>query len=148
MQEISICRSGGEISGYVVDAREENLGNYLEEHTSLSGIIVNTLRKSSKTVALIKNLMVVSELRGQGIGSDLVCEFLSEAHSLGASCVVLIADAYEIQGNNLDLAEWYGQFGFENILDTAGGPFMVMGDDIAPALLRSLSANDELTPSP
>jgi N-acetylglutamate synthase-like GNAT family acetyltransferase len=143
MHQISLDRDGGELFGYVVDAKDESILNYLEKHTNLSKAIVQTLRKTNETVALLRNLMVEPELRGQGIGSDLVMEFMSEADQLGASCFILIADAEEIQENDLDLTGWYEQFGFQKVMNTTSGPFMVMGDHVVEAFNRAFNVDND-----
>lgn len=134
MRVIEINVDGGSLSGYVVDAGEVNLGNYLDDHTPLADQIMEALREQREVVALLRNLEVDEEVRGQGIGTAMVEQFFEEAERLGATSLLLISDEQESQADGFELSRWYESFGFEPALATEQGPIMVMPDSLAEQL--------------
>jgi len=148
MRMIDFSMEHGSISGYVVYARKSNIQNYLAEHTSLAKSIAWKLAQRQETVALLRNLYVDPEHRGQGVGSALVVSFLEQAELEGATCFVLISDDDEEQINGLDLNAWYEGFGFCGIMGTGSGPLMVMPDDLVEDMAEYLGpyADDEPQP--
>lgn len=143
IQEIELTIDHGSIFGYVVDATEPNIQTYLMQYTNLGKSIAGRLAQRSEVVALLRNLYVDLEHRGQGIGSELVSRFLQEAEQAGATCYILLSDDGEEQINNLDLMAWYEKFGFTGVLSTESGPLMVMPDSIAEDLTDFLGPQDE-----
>lgn len=78
-------------------------------------------------VAILKNINVEEEARGQGVGGQLMEEFMSAAADQGAFTVVLIADLGQTQGSGFDLEKWYEDYGFETVgHDGGSNPVMVM----------------------
>ena len=148
MDVVSIYRDCGEAYGYVVDAAEENVENYLDKHGAPGKAVRQALLKAKQTVALLTNLMVEEHVRGQGIGSDMVGDFLSQAETCGATCFILIADSEEVQSNGFSLLEWYEGFGFEKVMDTGTGPLMAMGDYAIEALISLKVPEEENSPCP
>lgn len=143
MHEIELTIDNGNIFGYVVDASEPNIQNYLMQHTNLGKSIAGRLAQRSEVVALLRNLHVDLEHRGQGIGSKLVSSFIQEAEHAGATCYLLLSDNDEEQINNLDLKVWYEKFGFSGVLSTESGPLMVMPESAADDLTDFLGPQDE-----
>lgn len=143
MHEIELTIDHGSIFGYVVDASEPNIENYLMQHTNLGKSIAFRLAQRNEVVALLRNLHVDLEHRGQGVGSELVLSFLQEAEQAGATCYVLLSDDGEEQINNLDLKAWYEKFGFSGVLCTESGPLMVMPDNVADDLTDFLGPEDD-----
>lgn len=148
MDVITIFRDGGEAHGYVVDAAKENVENYLDKHGAPGKAVRLALLKAKQTVAILTNLMVEEPVRGQGIGSDMVGDFLNQSATSGATCFILIADSGEEQSTGFDLLEWYGGFGFENVLDTGAGPLMVIGDNAIEAILSLVVLEEDNSPCP
>lgn len=75
-------------------------------------------------VAIFKNMNVDEGLRGRGIGSKLMSEFLNQASD--AKNVVLIADTGE--SNAFDLEKWYGEWGFTRVGTAGNDPVMVLNN--------------------
>ncbi|WP_005742620.1 GNAT family N-acetyltransferase [Pseudomonas amygdali] len=143
MHEIELTIGHGSISGYVIDAAEPNIKNYLMQHTNLGKSIAGRLAQRNEVVALLRNLYVDLEHRGQGIGSELVSSFLQEAEQAGATSYILLSDSGEEQVNDLDLNAWYENFGFCKVLSTGSGPLMVMPDSVADDLTDFLGPQDD-----
>ena len=75
-------------------------------------------------MALIRNMYVDDDYRGQGIGNDLVSNAIDDAANNGADAIILVSDTDE--DNPFDLTKWYEGFGFE-IVGTAGNnPVMIL----------------------
>lgn len=92
MRTIEISREGGSLSGYAVDATEQNIGNYLEQHSNLAEMVSHRLRAYGDRVALLRNMSVDDDQRGKGIGTQLISEFMEEADDAGATVYMLICD--------------------------------------------------------
>lgn len=141
MITIELTEDGGSLSGYVVDANEVNLENYLQDHTEHASQIMDLLRERQETVALLRNLAVDEDCRGHGIGTTLLGRFFEEAETVGATAFLLISDENESQAEGFVLSEWYESFGYEHTLPTISGPIMVMSECLAEAL-RELQIGD------
>ena len=111
--EIDLSLEEGSLFGYVVDSKECNLSNWLEEINQLDSL--NMIRTTYERVALFKNIWVEDDERGKGIGTSLLSDGLHEAELNGAQAVLLEADTLE--NNKFDLVKWYEDFGFETISD-------------------------------
>lgn len=140
MVEIMLEIHEGTLEGYVVDATEPNIQNYLEQHCSEAGLVAGVLAELGERVALLRNLYVPEEWRRQGIGTELVSEFIRQAEGKGASTYLLISDECEGQANGLDLTSWYTGFGFEVVMQTPAGPLMVISDSVREEITRRLRA--------
>lgn len=134
MKTIELSEDGGSLFGYVVDASEVNLANYFDDHIDYASQVMDLLRERREVVALLRNLAVDEDCRGQGIGSALVSRFLEEAEKAGATAFILISDENESQADGFVLAEWYESFGFERALASNEGPIMVIPECLADAL--------------
>nr|WP_218173140.1 GNAT family N-acetyltransferase [Pseudomonas veronii] len=122
------------MSGYVVDASEPNIGNYLEQHTDFAEMVTHRLRAYGARVALLRNMTVDEDQRGNGIGTQLISEFMEEAGYAGATVYMLICDIHEGQALGFDLKAWYESFGFVAAMDTSEGPLMLMPKSLAEEL--------------
>lgn len=136
MVEIMLEIHEGSLEGYVADAAEPNIRNYLDRHCSEAEMVSAVLTDLGERVALLRNLYVPEEWRGQGIGTDLVSEFMRQAEAKGASAYLLISDECEGQANGLDLTSWYAGFGFEAVIQTPAGPLMVISDAVLEEITR------------
>lgn len=132
---IEISRNGGSLSGYVVDASEPNIGNYLEQHSNFAELVTHRLRAYGERVALLRNMSVDEGQRGNGIGTQLFSEFMEEAGNAGATVYMLICDINEGQAPGFDLKAWYESFGFVAAMDTSEGPLMLMPEYLAEELV-------------
>lgn len=131
---IYIENDGGALDGYVVDATEPNLENYLSEHTNLNKAIMLHLRQRGDRVALLRNIRVAEDSRGQGYGGQLLEQFCQEAEAAGATAYLLICDALEEQAGEFDLCAWYEAFGFCRVFETSQGPLMVLPEALCESL--------------
>jgi GNAT superfamily N-acetyltransferase len=126
MKTLDLSIDGGTLFGYVVDADQPNVLNYLSRHTNLADAVMGKLRTYKERVALLSNMMVDEDRRGTGIGAQLMSEFMEFAEQEGATVYVLICDVNQSQQPGFDLKEWYESFGFTATIDTGEGPLMVM----------------------
>lgn len=133
-QSIELELGDGTLSGYVVDAHAEQIGNYLSEHTDRYQEIADQLAGDGHQVALLRNMAVEHAERGKGVGNQLVSMFMSHAEDHGASAFLLIADTGEVQADGFDLVTWYESFGFTTVMDTSAGPLMAYPADVADDL--------------
>jgi len=122
-KSISQHTDGGSLEGYVMSTDKPNINNYLQSQGARPELI-NNITNRYKTLALIRNMYVDDEYRGQGIGNDLVSNAIDDAASNGADAIILVSDTDE--DNPFDLTKWYEGFGFE-IVGTAGtNPVMIL----------------------
>ncbi|WP_410951141.1 GNAT family N-acetyltransferase [Pseudomonas sp. S1(2024)] len=143
IQIIDISNEGGALSGYIVDASQPNLENYLGVHTSLSKAIMLHLRQRGERVALLANLYVEEACRGQGHGGELVDRFCQEAEAGGATAYLLICDEAETQLDGFELCQWYEAFGFCTVFKTSQGPLMVVPEALCNSLAEFLGVGAE-----
>jgi ribosomal protein S18 acetylase RimI-like enzyme len=122
---ISISQSvdGGSLEGYVVDSSQPQLTNYLQSQGTAADIISAVKNKYAR-VAIIRNMLVDEDQRGQGIGNELVSNAINNASDHGAQAIVLVSDTAE--SNSMNLTAWYESFGFEQAGIAGGDPVMVM----------------------
>lgn len=60
-------------------------------------------------LCILKNLEINRDDRGQGLGNNLLSNFLKRSHNIP---VILICDSLEIQSPGFDLESWYIRKGF------------------------------------
>src|SRR5690606_16074301 len=130
--------------GYVVSPHEINLKNYLDENVGYSDSIMNILKKENRAVALLRNLWVDEECRGQGEGSYLVGEFLQEASQHGADTVLLVCDNNESQLTGFKLQEFYEGFDFVACVNKDEDPLMVNDEDLAEKIAKAVKRQQAL----
>lgn len=100
----------GTIEGYVTNTRSDvQLQNYLEEQRRDGA--VSAIQTAYEKVAILTNMYVEEEGRGNGIGSGLLENFIDNATVKGAEAIVLVADTVET--NMFDLVEWYETYDFK-----------------------------------
>lgn len=122
-KSISQHTEGGSLEGYVMSTDKPNINNYLQSQGATRELI-NNITNRYKTLALIRNMYVDDDYRGQGIGNDLVSNAIDDAANNGADAIILVSDTDE--DNPFDLTKWYEGFGFE-IVGTAGtNPVMIL----------------------
>jgi GNAT superfamily N-acetyltransferase len=119
----------GSVEGYITHATQEpNLGNWLERE-GVADPQAARARIQAPVVAVLKNMYVEGDARGNGEGNALMEQFLATADALGAASVVLLADTQDDQnGSGFDLVAWYEGWGFTTVAQTGGGPLMVLNN--------------------
>ena len=131
-QEISIDIDGATIDG-VIHNSTDRLMNWANKE-GVSEELIQELIKPEESeepklvlpVAIMKNAFVPEEDRGQGVGSQLVDDFMSQADYEGAKSIILIADLGQSQAEGFNLVDWYEEYDFEVVGETGGNPVMVM----------------------
>lgn len=114
---------GGSLDGYVSDTDQVNFRNYLEGK-GVDDSIINHIAKKYSRIGLIRNIYVDEEMRGQGIGNNLVSSAIQEAYRKGAEAIILVADMDET--NNINLEKWYQGFRFQTIGKAGTNPLMLL----------------------
>ena len=122
---ISISKSvdGGSLEGYVIDSSAPNLTNYLHSQGA-SDDVINNIKSQYTRIAILRNMSVDEDNRGQGLGNYLVSNAIENAAYNGAEAIVLVSDTGE--DNQFDLTKWYEGFGFEIHGSASGDPVMVL----------------------
>ena len=115
-QEISIDIEGATIDG-VIHSNIDRLMNWANKEEVSEEVIQNL----ELPVAIMKNAFVPEEDRGQGIGSQLVEDFISEVKE-GAKSIILIADLGQSQAEGFSLVDWYKGYDFEVVGETGDDP--------------------------
>ena len=125
LEQVYIHQSnkGGNLEGYVVDSDKPQLTNYLSSQGADNNLI-NQLKQKYKTIAIIRNMYVDEDQRGQGYGNQLVNDAIDDAAGNLADAIICVADMSE--DNNINLVQWYKNFGFEVIGKAGSDPVMVL----------------------
>lgn len=116
-------KDGGSLEGYVVDTDQPQLENYLASQGA-SFELVDAIKHRYHRIAIIRNMWVDEELRGGGIGTDLLEQAIGDAFAFGAEAVLLVADMAE--SNLMPLDKWYEKWGFVRIGTASGDPVMIL----------------------
>lgn len=122
---VEISSEGGDVGGYVTSGSAEQVQNWLQNRHGIYDQNILTRLRSISILAFLNNINVEEDMRGQGVGNELLDEFLSRATFHHAAAIILIADTAESQTEGFDLIKWYEGRGFEIILDTDIGPLMI-----------------------
>lgn len=149
INEIEVQTENGTAFGYVIDKTEPNIKNYLDEHTEHASAIFRLLSTRFNSIALLRNMYVEEDCRGQGEGSDLVSQFLEEAYLDGADIVMLISDAGEDQADGFDLVTFYEGLDMFSSIETSSGMLMFDCEETAQSVKRLVKKMEiNLSPSP
>lgn len=124
VQEVVADSEFGSAEGYVADTDAEQLGNWLGRFNYDNPELVGDIRRYGR-FAVLNNINVNEDARGQGHGDDLLYEFLDQAEALGADLCMLVADTAEEQQKGFDLIRWYERNDFEEVAEVSGGHLMV-----------------------
>ena len=109
----------------VVHYNMQNVMNWAEKHR-LDDASVENIIGLDLPIAILKNINVEEEARGQGVGGQLMDDFMSAVADEASSAMILIADMGEIQDEGFNLEEWYKGYDFETVgRDSGGNPVMV-----------------------
>ena len=117
-ENIDIEVEGGSLSGVVHNDIRRVLNWAEKERTSPETI--ETIGTLKAPIAILKNIHVEEESRNQGIGTDLLQQFLDKAYNMP---ILLISD--EGEENAFGLTNWYEKYGFEYIGESGGYPVLL-----------------------
>lgn len=109
----------GSFEGYVVLKKETNWKIYLEKEISSPEVLkflINKIENSTiDSIAILKNIEVNEDHRGNGSGGELMDLFFEKASNECAEMYMLVADNGESQKPGFNLVNWYESYGFEVI---------------------------------
>lgn len=146
LQHINIDEPWGSCDGYCVTSDQEQVPNFLSEWTADAVGLAAVLRQACDRVAVLKNLNVPDEHRGQGNGAALLEDFLEQAIDGWNTAVLLLADSAETQQDGFSLQRFYEGYDFVVVCETGSGPLMAHPESIGMAL-RDYVTTLKATPS-
>tara|TARA_R100001082_G_C4350628_1_gene154369 strand:+ start:793 stop:1209 length:417 start_codon:yes stop_codon:yes gene_type:complete len=117
-ENIDIEVEGGSLSGVVHNDIQRVL-NWAEKERTSRGTI-ETIGTLKTPIAILKNMHVEEESKNQGIGTDLLQQFLDKTYNMP---ILLISD--EGEENAFGLTNWYEKYGFEHIGESGGYPVLL-----------------------
>ena len=121
---IDVNVKNGSLSGYVVDTKKENASNYLIGQGVNENLVKSIMGKYG-IVGIIKNMEVIPQMRGKGIGTKLLEKAIDKASDHNAEAILLVADIVD-SSNKINLEEWYESFGFKKIGNAGSYPLMIL----------------------
>ena len=121
---IDVDVKNGSLSGYVVDTKKENASNYLIGQGVDENLVKSIMGKYG-IVGIIKNMEVIPQMRGKGIGTKLLEKAIDKASDHNAEAILLVADIVD-SSNKINLEEWYESFGFKKIGNAGSYPLMIL----------------------
>ena len=121
---IDVNVKNGSLSGYVVDTKKENASNYLIGQGVNQNLVKSIMGKYG-IVGIIKNMEVIPQMRGKGIGTKLLEKAIDKASDHNAEAILLVADIVD-SSNKINLEEWYESFGFKKIGNAGSYPLMIL----------------------
>lgn len=101
----------GSILGYY-SSNCDNLKNYLESRSTENEYNICSVN-IPRPYAVMSNLFVEEQYRGQGVGKWLLEQFIEKAIQSSAKCIYSQADT--VEKNNFDLLGWYKEYGFYQV---------------------------------
>lgn len=120
---VSVEQDGIEAGFEALLCKPENMNriyNYMEGQREIDAFAEHV--KGKTAVAVLKNLWVEEEERGQGYGTELMELFLSAVQEEDIRHVYLIAD--NLEENAFNLVSWYESYGFRKITPKDECPLM------------------------
>jgi GNAT superfamily N-acetyltransferase/predicted nucleotidyltransferase len=133
MQHINQQDGSGALEGYVVDTDQPQLMNYLTGQGASEKLVMKLAEKFNR-IAIIRNMWVDEDARGQGTGSSMLESAIDEAFANGAEAIMLVADLSEDNsalGKSLD--QWYEGWGFKKIGLAGSDPVMILTQGLMEA---------------
>lgn len=121
---IDVDLPSGSLSG-IVHPDSERAVNWAQMQGADAGA-VEAISELEGPVAILKNMWVEEDARGQGVGGALMDAFFEEAWD--AESFVLLADKSQEQLEGFDLEKWYEGYGFETVGVAGTDPVMVLAD--------------------
>lgn len=122
--EIDLSYDYGSLFGYIVNSKEENLENWMEDR-EFSQASLTKIRSQYQRVAIIKSLFIEEGERGNGCGTELMEQAINQAQNEGADAILLEADTAE--KNKFDLVKWYEDvFNFTMVEKRESFPLMIL----------------------
>ena len=101
----------GFIEGYISDQIQEQLINRCGKWKINVDLATKKVRKR---FAILESLYVDEEMRGLGIGANVIQQFIDKCQEYEVDVIFLEADMYE--NNSFNLIDWYKQYGFKDLV--------------------------------
>lgn len=126
------------LEGYVAESISEYLPNWLEFQVGEKNAehISSVIRNRCSRYAILKSFHVDREIRGRGLGANLLDQAIEELFD--ADAFLLVCDSNENQSAGFSLQEFYERRGFEVVLSTPAGPLMVLPESLAEEIRQVL----------
>ena len=105
----------GSIEGYKVSSDQEQIVNWFTKRSLVPPVLEKNIN-----VAVINNLYVEEDSRGEGKGTLLLSNFIDECYD----CQFIFLECDNGEDNAFSLLDWYKSFDFE-ILYNGENPIMV-----------------------
>lgn len=124
------------IDAYSVPAGAENIRNWLDKQAISAhdiGLVRSSLIRHVERVLVIGGMSVPEEMRGQGVGGELLDTLLAETT---ANAAVLLADSGESQAEGFSLTAFYESRGFVAIFQNGNGDTLMCWPEDVGLLLR------------
>lgn len=142
MTEIEISHPHGSIFGYLCPVSAEQLAIYLQREGHDPALEIAISQSGATCLAILKSLHVEDAHRREGIGSDLLNQFVERASDAGAEITLLTADTAE--RNPFSLVSWYEDRGFTRLTQKTDFPLLACGDEDAIGKIRAILQIPEL----
>lgn len=134
---IHVQLQGGLATGFICDAGEEPLVDFLSENTDFAVQAADLLSAGGYRVSVLQSINVEPAQRGRGIGDRLVNQFLEDAEKLGSTVTLFLP--LESAGD-FDLTAWLESFGFGGVKSTEHGMLMAYPYQVAKDLEEECGA--------
>jgi GNAT superfamily N-acetyltransferase len=122
---VNLQEDEGTVEGYVVNSNAVQIVNWFSKHGIDNDALIAEIRAKYPRIAMLNNVNVYDEFKGQGYGNFLLGRFIDDVGYEDAKAILLIADTAESQAEGFDLVQWYAKNGFAVLHQTGGGPLML-----------------------
>lgn len=132
----------GNCEAYLISTQKENLFNWLSNEIDNPEIVYEALKTLANEMLIIKNINVNEEFRGQGKGTQILCDVINDSY---AEAAILLCDIGESQKEGFVLEKFYEENNFKTILmHNHTYPLMIYPQRLAEKVMEKLKSSKKM----
>lgn len=131
----------GSCEAYLIPTEKENLYNWLSKEIDKPEIVYKALKEVAKDILIIKNINVDEDFRGQGNGTQILCDMIGDSYAQSA---ILLCDIGENQHEGFVLEKFYEENNFKTVLLHNNYPLMVYPERLAQKVIEKLKTTKKI----
>lgn len=131
----------GNCEAYLIPTEKENLLNWLSKEIDNPEKVYNALKTYAREILIIKNINVDEQFRGQGNGTQILCDVIGDSYPDAA---ILLCDIAEEQKPGFVLEKFYQENNFKTVLMHNNYPLMVYPEILAEKVIEKLQAKHKI----
>ena len=130
----------GNCEAYLIPTEKENLFNWLSKEIDNPEKVYLALKTYAQNILIIKNINVEEDFRGQGNGTQILCDLIGDSYTDAA---ILVCDIGESQKEGFVLEKFYQENNFKTVLIHNNYPLMVYPESLADKVIEKLKPKNK-----